>query len=72
MRYGVRLAAAAWVAAGGLLGCGGGIKEGTPPKIDMSKNYSPAAKPLTFAPNVNAKGKAQAGGVTPDAPEAKK
>ncbi len=41
--------------AGGLVGCGSKIPEGVPKNVDMSKDYSPAAKPFSFSPSDQAK-----------------
>jgi hypothetical protein len=39
-------------------GCGGGVKEGIPENVDMSKSYAPMAQPLTgsMSPDMAKKG----------------
>jgi len=67
-----RSVGAAVLLASGLVGCGGGtgIKEGAPPNIDMSKNYSPPVAVGPIQPKDMAKAKSAATTPAP-APAAK-
>ena len=47
---------------GGLPGCGGGIPEGVPKNVDMSKDYTPAAKVDLIQPSDMPKKTASPGG----------
>jgi hypothetical protein len=51
MRASLRLGALGLFLSGIVAGCGGtNVEQGVPRDVDFSKDYSPAAKPLTFDP----------------------
>jgi hypothetical protein len=51
MRASLRLGVLGLYLAGVVAGCGGAnVEQGVPRDVDFSKDYSPAAKPLTFDP----------------------
>ena len=59
----------------GRSGCGGGIQEGTPKNVDMSKDYTPKAAVGNMNPGdfkkVQAKAKEAANAAKSDTPESK-